>query len=65
MLENPGGGRINSHTLDLYDPFKVTMHAPGVFPEHRLSHDPPFRLFIPTAGDCITTPAGLSEFWSW
>ena len=39
MLENLGGGRIISHTLDLYVPFKVTIHAPGVYPEHRLSHD--------------------------
>jgi hypothetical protein len=39
MLENPGGGRFLSHTLNLYDPFKVTIHAPGVYPEHRLSHD--------------------------
>jgi hypothetical protein len=39
MLENPGGGRIISHTLDLYDPFKVTIHAPGVYPEHSLSRN--------------------------
>jgi hypothetical protein len=39
MLENPGGGHIISHTLDLYDPFKVTIHAPGIYPEHRLFHD--------------------------
>jgi len=39
MPEKPGDGRIISRTLDLYDPFKVTIHASGVYPEHRLSHD--------------------------